>query len=382
MLPPSERVDVNVLTRLFANTTNSYKFLLMFAVLDHLEQSYGNPDDEPVRISHRELGIGMLLNAWFPHTYFRLSFGRQDRVAQLLDRLAPRDAGTKFSFDAEGRSRLKTTLLAREDLDTELRAILRYVVQRLLRGFFEADLRGRKDAEIDRALTSMVRESFEERRPLYRVDSDNHVTLHPAWVAYLRVNLTVIRGWASWEWVSYMQRKNPHVPAVPQKLFPPRERASLAEQTRFWHHSFSAQELTCIYSGLKLSPKLAALDHYLPWSFLAHDRLWNLVPVSQAANSSKSDCLPSEIYLSRLTDLQAQGLLAARPYYKSAEWCRITEGYVSDLNIPSEVLWREELEAETLTQRLKHGYARVIPTLTELAAQLGFPKEWRWRATA
>jgi hypothetical protein len=29
----------------------------------------------------------MLANAWFPHTYFKLSFGRQDKIAQQLDAL-------------------------------------------------------------------------------------------------------------------------------------------------------------------------------------------------------------------------------------------------------------------------------------------------------
>jgi hypothetical protein len=30
----------------------------------------------------------MVLAAWFPHTYFKLSFGRQDKIAQQLDALA------------------------------------------------------------------------------------------------------------------------------------------------------------------------------------------------------------------------------------------------------------------------------------------------------
>ena len=30
----------------------------------------------------------MLANAWFSHAYFKLSFGRQDKIAQQLDALA------------------------------------------------------------------------------------------------------------------------------------------------------------------------------------------------------------------------------------------------------------------------------------------------------
>ena len=48
-----------------------------------------------------------------------------------------------------------------------------------------------------------------------------------------------------------------------------------------------------------------SLDHFIPWSFVLHDRMWNLVPVSKSINSSKSDLLPPlEKYLDSFIDLQ------------------------------------------------------------------------------
>lgn len=65
MQPPgSDSVNVAVLARLFANTTNSYKYLFALALLDSLERRYGDTQ-ELLRIPLRELGIGMLLNACF-----------------------------------------------------------------------------------------------------------------------------------------------------------------------------------------------------------------------------------------------------------------------------------------------------------------------------
>lgn len=380
MLPESRQVDVTVLSRLFANTTNSYKYLLLFAILDSLESRYATLESFPLRIPVRELGVSMLVNAWFPHTYFRLSFGTQDQVAKLLDRLAPEAGDQKFSFDTPGRERLRSHLQHR-CTDADLRTVLRYVVQRLLRGFFEAELRGRKDSEIDSALTSLAREGFDDRRPLYRIDTDSHVTLHPDWVAYLTRNLALIRGWGAWEWVCYMQSRNPHVPAVPEKLFPPQERASLGDQIGFWNHAFAGRELVCIYSGKSLGARQAALDHFLPWSFLAHDRLWNLVPVSPSANCSKSDCLPSlDKYLAPFIEMQLEGLLGARPRYKSGEWCRLTEGYVMDLKVASELVWADHLDQVKLREALHIGYRQIVPTLADLAAQLGFSSGWVCKA--
>jgi HNH endonuclease len=36
-----------------------------------------------------------------------------------------------------------------------------------------------------------------------------------------------------------------------------------------------------------------SIDHFLPWSFVAHDLLWNLTPVFGTTNSKKGDALPN-----------------------------------------------------------------------------------------
>lgn len=59
----------------------------------------------------------------------------------------------------------------------------------------------------------------------------------------------------------------------------------------------------CIYSGNALHVGDYAIDHFMPWSFVAHDQLWNLIPADISVNSSKSDRLPIlEKYLPRLAE--------------------------------------------------------------------------------
>ncbi len=38
--------------------------------------------------------------------------------------------------------------------------------------------------------------------------------------------------------------------------------------------------------------KKAAVDHFIPWSFVMNDELWNLMPMDSSLNSSKSNKLP------------------------------------------------------------------------------------------
>lgn len=83
-LPPSERVNVSVLSQIFDNTTNSYKYLFFFSILDILKR---RKFDTLSSISFKEIIVEMLANAWYPHNYFKLSFGTQDQITNKLDSL-------------------------------------------------------------------------------------------------------------------------------------------------------------------------------------------------------------------------------------------------------------------------------------------------------
>ena len=41
-----------------------------------------------------------------------------------------------------------------------------------------------------------------------------------------------------------------------------------------------------------LNEKNISIDHFVPWSYVAHDELWNLTPTTRCINSSKSNSLP------------------------------------------------------------------------------------------
>ncbi len=51
------------------------------------------------------------------------------------------------------------------------------------------------------------------------------------------------------------------------------------------------------------------LDHFIPWSFVAHDLMWNLVPANPSINSSKGNHLPAlEKHLFPFAKCQHMGL--------------------------------------------------------------------------
>jgi len=55
-----------------------------------------------------------------------------------------------------------------------------------------------------------------------------------------------------------------------------------------------------------------SIDHFIPWSFVMHDELWNLTPTLANINSIKNDNLPSwEPYFRRLCYVQFVAYKAA-----------------------------------------------------------------------
>ena len=146
------------------------------------------------------------------------------------------------------------------------------------------------------------------------------------------------------------------------------------EQARsFWRHvrevmgkAGKSESFRDIYSGQRLEAEFS-IDHFLPWSFVAHDELWNLAPVSAKTNSRKSDSLPNlEIYLPKLVALHWHGLDAIRdsPSFHDDYLFSFKES-VSRLI--------EGGEKSFLAQ-----YKTLMMPQTQLAVNQGFEAEWRF----
>jgi hypothetical protein len=238
----------------------------------------------------------------------------------------------------------------------------------------------RSTTKADYATPALVNTHFDTYRPLYRFDSDDYsrcsaLLIHPDWAAYLAEHEDIVRGWAAWHRLHYMQKRNPTTPGLANKLFPPERRDSLNTQADFWHRILeqpAAATLHCIYSGQPLVGQPIALDHFLPWSFVVHDQLWNLIPVPPQVNSAKSNRLPAHSYLDPFIRFQHQSLHIAHTSLPAKTFNKLTEPFIADLHIPS----TDALLDFTV---LNDAYRRHLPPLLTLAANQGFTQDWCYR---
>ncbi len=369
-LPNNENLDISALSRLFESTTNSYKYLYFLSLLDILKRVNF---DILSPISFQDIIVEMLANAWYPHNYFKLSFGTQDHISKKLNSLELEITEPILKFRDTDKKLLRTTI-SEQNIDDIVKFISKYVPYRLIRPFFAEETRRFKDYDVNPTIINLSKNQFDRKKPLYCFNAEeqkdcNAIILHQDWIEYLKKNYIIVRGWASWEWLKYMQQRNPNIPNVVNKLFMPKQRDSLSKQIKYWKSVLTHQEIKCIYSEVQLNKDEISLDHYLPWSFVAHDRLWNLIPTIQSVNSSKSNNLPSQIYFDDFVDLQYLGLTVSYHHIPTNKWLKDIEPFVSDLKVNrAEDLLNLEI--------LANAYETNLQPLMTLASNQGFSANW------
>ena len=365
-LPESDRLDIASLSGLFRNTTNSYKYLFFLSILNLIKEKDFAVEKS---ILLRKLQSEMLVTAWYPNIFFKLSFGSQDMISSALKQIP--DAGKDQNvLSRNGRKTLRSCIEGTYD-ESQNYNLIRFVPYRILRPFFSDETRGIKDDLINKKISELADKYFHERRPLFCFDeARKKIILHGDWIEYLDRHQAIVEGWARWHWADYMQRRNPNIPAVTRKLFPPAQKESLDKQRKFWKSVIEQGEIRCIYSGRKIHDDYE-LDHFLPWRFVAHNQLWNLIPVYPAANSAKTDHLPAVNYIDRLADTHRTALSIARDLTSDDKWKKEVEPYITDLYMdrPEDTLDRE---------KLKFAYRRTLKPLISIAKQQGFRSEWKY----
>ncbi|MBP7042333.1 MAG: HNH endonuclease [Chloroflexi bacterium] len=366
-LPPSPRLPVEHLSGSFNNVTNSYKFYWFLALLDHFKET-----QSPL-IPVNYLLARMVAGVWYPANYFRLSFGKQDRLSQIalaikaeinLPTDTPKQKIIKATLDYMGNG----TPLAREIV-----SLGDYVPFRFLRPFFATELRGEVDWKINALIQQMADDSFiNSATPcLYRFQPQTGlIEIHPRWLAYLQEHLTIVTGFCLWHLLNYLQKNNPNVPNIAAKLFEPETR-NLNASRRFWQQAFDAMgTICCIYSGQAMSKAAFSLDHFLPWSFVAHDLLWNLIPTPKNVNSAKSDQLPDfALHFGPFARLQYDAFQAIATPQKE----RALEDYVLLFKRPS-IRDIQTMPFDDFQQTLRDTIAPQI----QIARNMGFTADWRY----
>jgi hypothetical protein len=317
LVPRHPFLRTQALNRVFDNTAASYKFFWFLAVLELSRTSHG-------QLSLQEIFVEMAAQAWHPVNLFRLSFDTKDADEKCVDRLQGvlREIAAKESELSDGlrpSSSLVEIRARMQGYARELGFLGDLVPMRFLGPFVNGRLpQGTSRHHINKEIIRIVDELKvgEDAAPYHFTPRREGVILHPQWQAFFVEHAAILRGFVEIGLVRFLQAKNPMVPGLSDKLRMPMAR-DLGRARSFWEQANQAHiaqrsvPLTNIYTGRSLDGSFA-VDHFMPWSYVAHDYIWNTVPTDQSTNSSKGDRIPSvSRYAAGLAELHHFALRSA-----------------------------------------------------------------------
>ncbi len=334
-LPKQLNLDIEAFSNLFKNTHTSYKYLFFQAILVLLKEF----EFTKQKFTFLEIENKMLEIAEYPIKIYKLNFGKDDRVSiKLYNRY--------------------------ENID-----LLKFVPYRLLSPFFKDELKGLSSSAINTKIEYLSNQN-ENYKPLYKIN-DKIIEIYDEWVQYIAYNFSIIESWAFWNWANFLQNKNPNVLSLINKLQKPTNRISLNKQIKYWKSILNKENLRCIYSDAIIAPNTFSLDHFLPWSFVGHDKLWNLIPMRKNDNSYKGNSIPSlERYLDSFIQTQYIGLQIAYDEIGKVKWENSVIDFIDDFNV-------DYLELRKMDIKLfEKKYKNIIIPLANLAKNSNFDDNW------
>ena len=349
-IPQSPILSTKYLNRVFDKTVATYKYYWFLGILD-LFVKQGK-----IRMNVWEIMVSMVANAWYPVIYFRLSFGKSESLYDTIWALQ-KEYDIPVNISVRDLTDLLNNLIQRNDVRKQLNFLQMNVPFRFLRPWI--------DTSDDRQ--TVIRSQSFENGCLYKLERQNGtlwVELNPIWLDYLRENYDILSAFAYWGLTVFLQVRNPNVPNIPGKLVKKEERNSLSAQHKFWNTAMNhGLDVRCLYTGNKLKERSYDLDHFIPWSFVSHDLLWNLMPADPSINSSKSNRLPDlELYLPKLA-IMHQATLQIN--LETGKQNKLLEDYLSLGHTPQEIVSMDR-------EHLLDCFFQTFTPMHQIALNMGF----------
>ena len=341
------------MSQVFRHTVATYKFYWFEGILD-LFVKHGQ-----TRMDIWDIQVEMVVNAWYPVCYFHLSFGNSESLYEAILKLQA-DYNIPINIPAAD---LRFWLNKHK---AEIYSRLQFLQFNVPYRFLSPWIHTADNQELTlRSLT------FENGCP-YRILKDASsftIELNPEWLPYFSDNYCVLKNFIYWDLVMFLQPRNPNVPNIPGKLIRPDTRNSLKRQHDFWDFVMNCGEhIHCIYTGAPLEAGNYDLDHFIPWSFVTHDLIWNLLPADSSINSSKSDKLPDlNHYLPQLALNQQKAIQTCLQHNYSG---KLLEDYLSFGYSIQDL-------ADMPQTELVNCFSKVFTPLNQIALNMGF-QSWNY----
>ena len=91
---------------------------------------------------------------------------------------------------------------------------------------------------------------------------ETKIIFQDSWMKYIIKNQEIIRGWLEYKMILYLQRRNPSVPGIADKIYPPQER-KLDKVKKYWKMILTVEPVVEIYGDNPLTGDDISIDHLI-----------------------------------------------------------------------------------------------------------------------
>ena len=289
-------LDIEGFSHMMKNPSFCYKFYWLEAIVQLISENVTETTFDAV-INE------MICNAWYSVREFHIHLSGliMDKKGEPQDGLERAvNILSQVSDLASNASRVEIKNAIKEheaELKTAKEQLTNMVPYRALAGFFQKHDLNVNWESISR-LTAYIEEINSDVVLLpYTLGKSpklkKEIYFQPAWIKMIQDNTVSILGWIQFEKVKWLQNNNPEVPGLVYKLAPMDEKMRKLNNVRkLWEGILDLTEVRDVFTDKPLISKNYDVDHFIPWSFVMNDELWNLMPMDSSLNSSKSNYLP------------------------------------------------------------------------------------------
>lgn len=289
------QLDMRCFARMLESPTQSYKFYWLEAILTLLP----NKDE----MTFEEVVYEMFWEAWYTVSHYHLHLGptiegKSENWIEHAVHIIEQDPDVILPLQKEQFMGLLEK--NRDQIKVDIDGLIKNVPYRLLSSFM-VDVGGNDRIWNQKKRLIAYLELLNETVLLPYVIIDGRgatkkIHVHPAWKQALLDNYSVVKSWIQMKKVKFLQDRNPGVPGIIYKLEEEENKVRKLEKVReLWltYEAVSGTKICDLYSGERISLNRLSIDHFVPWSYVASDELWNLVPMDRWNNSSKGNRLPA-----------------------------------------------------------------------------------------
>ena len=301
------KLDIEGFSHMMKDPSYCYKFYWLEAIVQLITEDVTETTFDAV-INE------MICNAWYSVIEFHIHLSGiqldgqiRDGLERAIIRLSELSGLKSNASKIEIRNAIKEYDKELKDVKSQLTNMVPY---RALAGFFDK-VGGAVDWGSTRRLTEYIQRINKDVILLPYILGESsklkkEIYFQPYWVEMIKENAVSILGWIQYEKVKWLQNNNPEVPGLVYKLAPLDEKMrKLGHVRKLWDGILDLCNVNDVFTDKPVDKTEYDVDHFIPWSFVMNDELWNLMPMDSSLNSVKSNKLPHwDVFFIRFAENQ------------------------------------------------------------------------------